>query len=795
KKRRPIHGALPYRHLNLPALLPVSNINVTPAYRGGSVGSLPEDLAASEEAPISKEMTDLAESLNWNPVEIYEYVKNNVHSEWYYGCMKGAEETARQKSGNDCDQAALLVALLRASGFPSRYVTGTIEFFGGMEQAKNLTGIDEPMNIARFLQKAGIPYEPVIAGGKMVNYRFSHVWVDSYIPYSNYRGAVIDGHGKTWLGLDTFIKAAGYEVNAVRSLTEDFTSAGYELTALRDEYLSAVQGETPLEYLRSKMASLGLQSFDYLKKRAQRPEILNIIPAGLQFKAIAVTGESAKLPAELKQKVRFSAKVGIGENILDITLDTIKVAGKGIALTYEPETIDDQEIINAWGGLDNTPAYLVRLRPVLTIDGERIAVATGGLAMGSDYEVTVELRGAGSNIVEKITNTHIAGNLSVIGIGTRSITKVHKEKSAEILLFEEAKNYTNRWSEAEEELASLLNLAIARPLPSVVTLGGAIDVAYLFDTPHGFEWTGVFMDADFRAIEVIPSLPPLEKGGAGGISNEKQFMRLAALEGSILENRIFEEDFQVDSISTAKLFQHATEVITVNSTNIDTTLPTLLYDDYIKEEITNAVNQQFEIRIPHSEISYMDWLGTGWLKENIQTGESGWMLTGMIAGGMTAVNKQDWIEQDIKNYLSLPFSPGINPDPRSVRRLVRLNRALGDYQKKEAGELLDTSFDVMALDAKGKGVKGVPVTFVVIEGVGTIIAEDDKGNPLGASASILTVTTGPDGIARVRMTTGAHVSDSPFYLYDYDTRVGSMVGLNVVDVLTATDLAGLIKTD
>ncbi|MDH3975859.1 MAG: hypothetical protein OEV42_16420, partial [Deltaproteobacteria bacterium] len=29
KKRRPIHGALPYRHLNLPALLPVSNINVT----------------------------------------------------------------------------------------------------------------------------------------------------------------------------------------------------------------------------------------------------------------------------------------------------------------------------------------------------------------------------------------------------------------------------------------------------------------------------------------------------------------------------------------------------------------------------------------------------------------------------------------------------------------------------------------------------------------------------------------------------------------------------------------------
>ncbi len=43
--------------------------------------------------------------------------------------MKGAEETLRQKSGNDCDQATLFAALLRASGFPTRYVRGTIEFF------------------------------------------------------------------------------------------------------------------------------------------------------------------------------------------------------------------------------------------------------------------------------------------------------------------------------------------------------------------------------------------------------------------------------------------------------------------------------------------------------------------------------------------------------------------------------------------------------------------------------------------------------------------------------------------
>ena len=77
----------------------------------------------------------MRKSFNWNPVLIYEYVKNNIDTEWYWGCMKGAEETLRQKSGNDCDQATLFAALLRASGFPTRYVRGTIEFFPDIEQA------------------------------------------------------------------------------------------------------------------------------------------------------------------------------------------------------------------------------------------------------------------------------------------------------------------------------------------------------------------------------------------------------------------------------------------------------------------------------------------------------------------------------------------------------------------------------------------------------------------------------------------------------------------------------------
>ena len=121
-------------------------------------------------------------------------------------------------------------------------------------------------------------------------------------------------------------------------------------------------------------------------------------------------------------------------------------------------------------------------------------------------------------------------------------------------------------------------------------------------------------------------------------------MQLSSLQGSILENRIFEDDFQVASISTAKLFQLATSqlptsIVTIDSSNVNTILPSLPFDQNIKDDIINSVNQNFTIKIPDHELTYENWSGVGYIKENSETGESGWMLSGMIAGGMTAVKK------------------------------------------------------------------------------------------------------------------------------------------------------------
>ena len=98
KRRMPILGSLPYRNLNYPSKEPSSEASIKPAYKGGNKTVSPEDLKSTEEAPISEETATLAQSLNWNPVSIYEYVKNNIDTEWYWGCQKGAERHLDRKA-------------------------------------------------------------------------------------------------------------------------------------------------------------------------------------------------------------------------------------------------------------------------------------------------------------------------------------------------------------------------------------------------------------------------------------------------------------------------------------------------------------------------------------------------------------------------------------------------------------------------------------------------------------------------------------------------------------------------
>lgn len=63
----------------------------------------------------------LAQNLGNDPVRMYEWVRNNIRTEFYLGGARGAYLTFIDRAGNDVDQCSLLGALFRAAGYTPSY--------------------------------------------------------------------------------------------------------------------------------------------------------------------------------------------------------------------------------------------------------------------------------------------------------------------------------------------------------------------------------------------------------------------------------------------------------------------------------------------------------------------------------------------------------------------------------------------------------------------------------------------------------------------------------------------------
>lgn len=85
-----------------------------------------------------------------DPEQLYLYVKNNFEFTPYVGSQKGSQGTLLEFSGNDVDQASLLIALLRAAGIPARYVVGSM--YIPIAEALNWLGVEKPDVALRILQ-------------------------------------------------------------------------------------------------------------------------------------------------------------------------------------------------------------------------------------------------------------------------------------------------------------------------------------------------------------------------------------------------------------------------------------------------------------------------------------------------------------------------------------------------------------------------------------------------------------------------------------------------------------------
>ena len=89
--------------------------DVVVAGEGTGAADREADGVASSETEVTGDIAALARALEYDPVKMYEFVRNRIDYVLSFGIRNNATATLWGKRGNDLDQAALLIALFKAA--------------------------------------------------------------------------------------------------------------------------------------------------------------------------------------------------------------------------------------------------------------------------------------------------------------------------------------------------------------------------------------------------------------------------------------------------------------------------------------------------------------------------------------------------------------------------------------------------------------------------------------------------------------------------------------------------------
>lgn len=364
---------LPHRRLEITGAAPFILPPITP----GLTPPVLEDLSPTGDVQITPEIENLANQLLFDPVKVFSYVRNNIDFQPYFGSVKGSIGVYWEMAGNDMDQASFLIALLRASNIPSRYVFGVVEL--PIEDAMEWVGVEEEEVTVEVFTKSGIPAETIRDdGGEIEAIRFNHTWVNAYIPWEG---------DSAWVQMDPSFKEYEYHegVDIKEAMGFDFDSFYKSVTqgtAINEAEswftnLNEVNITTEIEnyannllnYVQSEMedATVG-DVIGYREIEKDDIDDMEDINDLFPFEDFTPQEEWAKVPDSLRYKIRF-LMYGI-----DYTATTSELYGKRIGIYYRPATPYDQSLIDFFGGIENIPAYLVNMVPLLMIEDNEVAV-------------------------------------------------------------------------------------------------------------------------------------------------------------------------------------------------------------------------------------------------------------------------------------------------------------------------------------------------------------------------------------------------------------------------------------
>ena len=489
--------------------------------------------------------------------------------------------------------------------------------------------------------------------------QFNHVWVEACVPYGRYRGAALDTTGERWIELDSSVKDATYQAGIAINVNFDYAGLLAKRLNGPNSLPSEIFAQQVLNAARSSNPAASLDNISY--DGTLKSLTLDILPASLPYDVVSYTnwpGSSSPETAQLPSAHRYRLAIGgLGLSaaynlyLPDISLSRLTLAFKGATGT-------DQSSLDSFR-IDGNPASSIpcsiNVVPVLRVDGQDqgitgssvgLCTTNNSLTLGvylDEIPKWSELNAVSYNNIGA-ANVHALQAYS-FQISDALLAARNANLLAAVAATPDPNASADTLDATEGEYLNLIGLKymahVRDALKQIGALSGSsgesgshlglassqMKVQYLFDLPYAVNRSGFLVD--------MPGMVSRDVDLTLGTPSWPQF-KLGGYTGSALESYVWQENAQLDAVSTVRGLQFANETgigtFTANasnwasvraqlsvypgsSSNDCTSSPsTLQYPRCIIDSTTTGIqaliNLGYTVTLPTSLIQYGDWKGT-----------------------------------------------------------------------------------------------------------------------------------------------------------------------------------------
>jgi transglutaminase-like putative cysteine protease len=623
------------------------------------------DTAATPDVQITPEIRALALELGYDSVAIYNWVYNNIYYIPSFGSIQGSAQTLANRQGNAFDIASLLIALLRASNIPARYVYGTVVL--PADQITNWVGGVRDIQGGRVVMaQGGIPTSAISYGGRFERLRMEHVWVEAYGNF-NQQGVA------RWNGLDAAFKqyqytngmnllsATGFDANEFRTLIESGstsnTSEGWvanvDSTRIQNrlnQYQSAVQ-----TFLDNQHPDATLS--EVIGGQTIIPRTENAIPAQLPYLESIRTRSFARLPDKLRHYFRVEL-ARFNNTLLTFQRSLPELAGKQLALSFRPATPADEAIVTGLfqniEAIEDLPtelhAGLFNVVGEVTVNGEVVASSpavgfgdllstdkgfvdprfgyrktTSPITAGDYQAIGLDLQGITVKQVQDLQSQLEAVQSRLTGTQFNSLTKhevVGSILQGGMLMY-------FGMNDAINKIMARMNNLVHYRMPSFGTFSTYSQVSTVFGSSSNVKLGAVAMDVDW--------LMSNNEGKSNCWQDWVAFNQMSGQIASAFEHIVPEQIFstadnRVEAVSTMKALAVANaegqRIYTIDRNNIGYTLPLVTAHALVKQDIQRAVAAGNTAIIHERPIDHAGYQGSGYILLDPDTGTGAYKITG-----------------------------------------------------------------------------------------------------------------------------------------------------------------------